>query len=130
MRTRDHRALAATRRAYTRKGATVGSAYVELLRALLAPLGVPVLDASHPAVAAVGGTVLREALTSAASVEQALERRTAELRDAGFEPQVEDMPGLTLVFGRDGTRKRRLAVNEHVAVCGVVSSFAAAIFTV
>ena len=117
----DPRPLETARRAYGDPRQTVGGAYVELVRALLAPLGVPVLDASHPAVAAVGDTVLREALTSAASVEQALERRTAELRDAGFEPQVEDMPGLTLVFGRDGTRKRRLAVNEHVGESTVLT---------
>jgi bacillithiol synthase len=117
----DPRPLEATQRAYGDPRHTIGGAYVDLLRSLLAPLGVPVLDASHPAVAAAGGPVLREALASAAFVERALERRTAELRDAGFEPQVEDMPGLTLVFGRDGTRKRRLAQDERVAESTVLT---------
>ena len=111
----DPRPLEVVRRAYGDPRQTVGGAYVELVRSLLAPLGVPVLDASHPAVASAGAPVLRDALTSAAAVEGALLRRTGELRDAGFEPQVEDMPGLTLVFGRDGTRKRRLAVDERIA---------------
>ena len=111
----DPRPLEAAMRAYGDPRQTVGGAYVELIRSLLAPLGIPVLDASHPAVATAGASVLRDALRSAASVEQALERRATELRDAGFEPQVEDMPGLSLVFGRDGMRKRRLAGHEHVA---------------
>src|SRR5687768_6618515 len=110
----DPRPLEAAARAYGDARQTVGGAYVELVRSLLAPLGIPVLDASHPAVSTVGASVLNEALTSAAAVEQALDRRTGELREAGYEPQVEDMPGLSLVFGRDGTRKRRLAVNERI----------------
>ena len=110
----DPRPLDAAVRAYGDPRQTIGGAYVELVRSLLAPLGIPVLDASHPAVATLSAPVLRDALSSAAAVEQALDRRTAELRAAGFEPQVEDMPGLSLVFGRDGTRKRRLAVSERV----------------
>jgi uncharacterized protein YllA (UPF0747 family) len=111
----DPRPLAAAVRAYGDPRQTVGGAYVELVRALLAPLGIPVLDASHPAVGSAGASVLHDALSSASAVERALARRTAELRAAGFEPQVEDMPGLSLVFGRDGTRKRRLALDERVA---------------
>ena len=113
--------LGTVRRAYGDPRRTTGDAYVELVRALLGPLGIPVLDASHPAVAATGAPVLRDALTSAPDIEQALGRRTAELRAAGFEPQVEDMPGLSLVFGRDGLRKRRLAAGERVADSVVLS---------
>ena len=110
----DPRPLDAVARAYRDPRRTVGEAYVELLRSLLAPLGVPVLDASHPAVLEASRPVLKDALTEAASIEQALLLRAGELRAAGFEPQVEDMPGLALVFARDGTRKRRLAANERV----------------
>ena len=110
----DPRPLEAAVRAYGDPRRTIGAAYVDLLRALLAPLGVPVLDASHPSVARAGDSVLRGALESAAAVERALARRTEEMSDVGLEPQVEDMPGLALVFGRDGSRKRRLALNEHV----------------
>ena len=109
------RPLEAVVRAYGDPHRTVGDSYVDLLRTLLAPLGVPVLDASHPAVLRAGEPVLRDALTSARDVERALRQRGDELRSAGFEPQVEDMPGLALVFARDGGRKRRLAVDERVA---------------
>jgi uncharacterized protein YllA (UPF0747 family) len=117
----DHRALAAVRGAYAQPGATVGGAYVSLLRTLLAPLGVPVLDASHPAVQAASAATLDLALDRAGDIERALAGRSAELRAAGFEPQVEDMPGLSLVFGRDGTVKRRLGVSERGARPGIVT---------
>ncbi|MFL5616994.1 MAG: bacillithiol biosynthesis BshC [Gemmatimonadaceae bacterium] len=111
----DPRPLEAVSRAYGDPRRTVGDAYVSLLRTLLAPLGVPVLDASHPAVFAASRPVLQDALDDAADIERALLDRTAEIRATGFEPQVEDMPGLALVFARDGARKRRLAANERVA---------------
>ena len=110
----DPRPLDAVIRAYGDPRRTVGDAYVDLLRTLLAPLGVPVLDASHPAVLNASRPVLRDALSSARAVERALQQRGEELRSAGFEPQVEDMPGLALVFARDGARKRRLALDERV----------------
>jgi uncharacterized protein YllA (UPF0747 family) len=109
----DPRALAAVAHAYGDPRRTVGDAYVALLRSLLAPLGVPVLDASHPAVAKASLPLLRDALDRAPDIERALAARTVDLRAAGFEPQVEDMEGLALVFGREGTFKRRLAVNER-----------------
>jgi len=113
--------LEAVTRAYGDPRQTVGGAYVTLVRSLLAPLGIPVLDASHEAVRAAGAPLLREAHAAAPSIEQALARRTSELHDAGFEPQVEDMAGLSLVFGRDGTRKRRLALGERVAESTVLT---------
>jgi uncharacterized protein YllA (UPF0747 family) len=111
----DPRPLEAVSRAYGEPRRTVGDAYVELLRSILAPLGVPVLDASHPAVLEVSRPLLLDTLHDASAIERALLERTAELRAAGFEPQVEDMPGLALVFARDGDRKRRLATNERVS---------------
>jgi uncharacterized protein YllA (UPF0747 family) len=110
----DVRPIELVSRAYGDPKRTVGGAYVELLRTLLAPIGIPVLDASHPAVAAASLDTTRAALRSAPAIERGLEQRTQDLRAAGFEPQVEDMPGLALVFGREGTRKRRLAVSEQV----------------
>ena len=110
----DARPLDAVVRAYGDPRRSVGDAYVHLLRDLLAPVGVPVLDASHPAVLSATQPVLRDALSSGREVERALQRRGDELRAAGFDVQVEDMPGLALVFARDGTRKRRLALDERV----------------
>jgi bacillithiol biosynthesis cysteine-adding enzyme BshC len=108
-------ALEVVRRAY-RPEATVGDAFVALLRALLEPLGIAVLDASHPTVRRLGRALLREALTRAAAVAGALRARTAELRAAGFEPQVVDVENLSIVFSlRDG-RKQRIPIDEALAV--------------
>ena len=110
----DPRPLALVRAAYGNSGsATVGSSFVELMRGLLAPLGMPVLDASHDAVRTASEAVLRSALAAAPAIEEALRQRGAAIRAAGFEPQVEEVPGLSLVFVRDGTVKRRLPVGEH-----------------
>jgi uncharacterized protein YllA (UPF0747 family) len=111
----DPRPLRAVSSAYGDPRRTVGDSYVELLRALLTPLGVPVLDASHPAVLRASRPVLRDALDAAPEIERALHQRSTELHAAGFEPQVEDMPGLALVFAREGSQKRRLATTERVA---------------
>jgi bacillithiol synthase len=75
-------------------------------------LGVPVLDASHPAAIAAGTPTMSLALERARDVEESLLARTAAIRSAGFEPQVEDMPGMSLVFARQGSLKRRLGVSE------------------
>ncbi|MEO8561474.1 MAG: bacillithiol biosynthesis BshC [bacterium] len=109
----DPRPLAAVQRAYTMPGATVGSAYVALLRELLAPLGVAVLDASHAAVYAASAPTIAVALERAGDIEALLARRSTALRAAGYEPQVEDMAGLSLVFAREGSVKRRLGVGER-----------------
>ncbi|MFN2565935.1 MAG: bacillithiol biosynthesis cysteine-adding enzyme BshC [Gemmatimonadaceae bacterium] len=112
-------ALDAARNAY-RPGATIGGAYVALLRALLEPLGIAVLDASHPAVRRQGGAVHRAALVRATDVAGALTARAAELRAAGFEPQVPDVPELSLVFGRVRGLKRRIPIHEARAAADSV----------
>lgn len=87
--------------------ATVGSAYVAFLRALFAPLGIAVIDASHPATRAAGKRVLTAALEKAGDVAAAVKERNHELEAAGFAPQVQDVPGLSLVFSdASGSRKR------------------------
>ncbi len=89
------------------EGATVGSAYVTWLRSVLEPLGIAVLDASHPALRAALHAPACQALRDAATVEQALRQRTAAIEAAGFTPQVELVDGLSLVFEtRDHVRTR------------------------
>jgi uncharacterized protein YllA (UPF0747 family) len=111
----DPRPLQLVRAAYTAQApTTVGSAFVQLMRGLLEPLGMPVLDASHDGVWAASERVLRHALAAGREIESALRERRAAIRAAGFEPQVEDVPGLSLVFAREGTLKRRLAVGETI----------------
>lgn len=94
--------------------ATVGAAYVQLLRGVLEPLGIAVLDAGHPAFRAASDPLLRQALTSAAAVGAALQSRTNAIRAAGFAPQVEDVAGLSLVFRT--TRSERGNTRERVPI--------------
>jgi bacillithiol synthase len=109
-------ALEIIRDAYTSR-ATLGSAYVRQLRALLEPLGIAVLDASHPAVRGAAETVLTGALHSADEIERALRARSDEIEQAGFSPQVEHLPQLSLVFSTDDSgEKRRLPIGEAVTV--------------
>ena len=108
----DPRPLRIVREAYGDASCTVGEAYVALLREVLAPLGIPVLDASHAAVRTASEPTLRAALEGARDIEAALAGRSREIRAAGFEPQVEDVAGLSLVFIREGTVKRRLGIAE------------------
>lgn len=93
-------------------GATVGEAYVDTLRAVLEPLGIAVFDVSHPAVASVTADVLGRAAASAVRLADAVRARTAEITARGFAPQVEEVPGLSLVFENSHGIKRRLPVAE------------------
>ena len=92
--------------------ATIGAAYVELLRALLEPLGIAVLDASHPALRATADPHIRRALQVAGSISEALSARTTDIVAAGFEPQVALVDDLTLVFrtesGASGRERDRV----------------------
>lgn len=110
----DPRPLEAVRRAYV-PGASVGGAYLTLLRELLEPLGITVLDSSHPAVSAAAHPLLLRALLEREGVARALESRGSSLNGAGFAPQVTEMPDLTLVFQRSGARRVRVA-RAHAAV--------------
>lgn len=113
----------AVRDAYGAADATVGGAYVALLRALLEPLGIAVLDAAHPAVRAAGAPLLRAALEHAPEIAAALTQRTRDIRAAGFSPQVADVPTLSPVFetSSDGTR-RRVPVREAATLARDVAA--------
>jgi uncharacterized protein YllA (UPF0747 family) len=112
----DDAALAAVREAY-QPGATVGGAYVQLLRRLFEPLGIAVLDAAHPSVAGSARSVLVRALDRATDVANALRQRDAEIAAAGFATQVTEVEGLSLVFERSarGGDKRRVPLAEAAA---------------
>ena len=97
------------RRAYA-PGRTVGGAFVTLLRAILEPLGMPVLDAGHPAVQAAARPALARALADAAPVDAALRARNAALADAGYEPQVAHVDRLSMVFAAGAGERRRLPI--------------------
>jgi uncharacterized protein YllA (UPF0747 family) len=85
----------------------VGEAYVSFLRELFAPLGIAVIDASHTATRAAANPVLAKALERAGEIADAVTARNHEIEAAGFTPQVQDVPGLSLVFSASsGSRKR------------------------
>ena len=104
----DARVLEWARQSYA-PPATVGSAYVALLRALLEPLGISVLDAAHEAVTRAAHPVLVRALHERERIARALAKRSEALTAAGHSPQVADLEPLTLVFERRGLRRERIA---------------------
>ena len=104
----DNRVFDVVRTAYA-PGATVGGAYLAMLRSLLEPLGISVLDAANAAVTRAGHPTLIRALHERERVARALSARSAALHDAGYEPQVADLEDLTLVFERRGSRRERIA---------------------
>jgi len=95
-----------------RGGGTIGDAYVELLRKVLEPLEITVLDASHPDVARRGSALLRRAAASSEALAAAAHARIDEIVAAGFRPQAEEVAGLSMVFLHDGGIKRRLPFRE------------------
>ena len=110
----DPTPLSAARAAYA-PGETIAGAYLRLLRTLFAPLGISVLDASHPAVRTSGRRILQRALERASEIERALELRSEAIRAAGYSPQVEQVRGLSLVFSEIGGTKQRIAVHQTSA---------------
>ncbi|HYW49589.1 MAG TPA: bacillithiol biosynthesis BshC, partial [Gemmatimonadaceae bacterium] len=98
-----------------RAGVTVGNAYVELMREILTPLGITVLNAAHPSVRHQAAPLLRRALEGAAMVDAAVSARNAALREAGFTLQVDAVDDKSLVF------LVRNGVKERVAISGASS---------
>jgi uncharacterized protein YllA (UPF0747 family) len=111
--------LETVERAYS-SGETVGSSFVKLLREVLSPLGVAVLDSSHPAVRKQGAPVMRRALERAAAVESALFARDAELKASGYSSQVQTVRGRSVVFSSIAGRRSRVSTShaEETALRG------------
>jgi uncharacterized protein YllA (UPF0747 family) len=102
----DPKVMELVRSSYARE-ATVGSAFVALLRGVLEPLGIAVLDAAHPSVRAAEQPLMQRALERAQAVDDALVAREREMREGGHEPQVAHVDGLSLVFSvSNGARER------------------------
>ena len=98
-------------RFYT-SGATVGEAYVSFLRGLFAPLGIAVIDASHPATRAAANPVVTKALERAGEIADAVTARNHEVEAAGFTAQVQDVPGLSLVFSASSGSRKRIPIKS------------------
>ena len=95
-------------------GETIGTSFVKLLRALLSPLGVAVLDASHAAVRDQSRPVMDRALERAPTIETALFARDAELKSSGYSSQVQTVRGRSLVFETRSGRRARVSI-AHAA---------------
>lgn len=102
--------------------ATIGAAYVQLLRAMLEPLGIAVLDASHPALRHAADPLLRRALQHATAASEALATRTRAIEAAGYDPQVDSLSELSLVFrtqpGASGHERDRVRSRVSVLDAG------------
>lgn len=103
------------------EGTTVGNAYLELMRELLMPLGITVLNAAHPSVRHQAAPLLRRALVEAPAIDAALRERSAVLTSAGFTPQVELMADRSLVFVVRNGVKDRATISGATAVLPKVS---------
>jgi uncharacterized protein YllA (UPF0747 family) len=91
----------------------LGQAYLCQLRALLQPLGIAVLDASDADLRRAAAPVLTRALEMAAPIERALRERYDAIQSAGYTPQVEHLPTLSLVFAAEpGGEKRRVPIGQ------------------
>jgi uncharacterized protein YllA (UPF0747 family) len=97
------------------RGATVGDAYVSLLRHILEPLEIAVFDVSHACVATISAPLMGRAAASAESLASAIRTRNASITAAGFSPQVEEVEGMSLVFLNSAGIKRRLPIAEAAA---------------
>lgn len=95
-----------------REGVMFGSAYVALLRAVLEPFGVAVLNAADRAILHAGNPISRAALRDAPSIEQALADRETALRTSGYRPQVPLVRGRSLVFAHHRGVRERVAISQ------------------
>ena len=104
-----HDALDAVRAAYA-PGESIGIAYVRLLRSVLEPLGIAVLDAGHPAVRRASRPLIGLALERAQVVDDALYAREEELRAHGFDPPVSHVRGLSTGFRYADQSRTRIPI--------------------
>jgi bacillithiol biosynthesis cysteine-adding enzyme BshC len=107
--------LEIVRSAYS-PGHTIGSSYVDLLRKILEPLGIAVLDAAHPAVRVAAFPVLTQALAQSQQIEGALMLRSAELKTQKLSAQVKVVKGRSLVFSIAKGERDRVRIKDAPSV--------------
>jgi uncharacterized protein YllA (UPF0747 family) len=95
---------------------SIGSSFVKLLRRVLEPFGVSVLDAAHEAVRDQGRPLMQQALERASTVERALIERDSELEAAGYASQVQTVRGRSLVFSSSDGRRTRVSISRSQEV--------------
>lgn len=90
--------------------ATVAGAFERALGGVLgeAEPGFAWLDAASPAVKGASAEFLARGIREAGPLENALERGTRRVREAGYEPRIPVLPGGSGVFFDTGTARRRI----------------------
>ncbi|HET9465619.1 MAG TPA: bacillithiol biosynthesis cysteine-adding enzyme BshC [Gemmatimonadales bacterium] len=99
-------------RRHYRPAATVADSFAGALAELLAPLGVVVLDSTHPAVKRAAARHLVRALGLAQDLDRDLAHRAEELRLAGADPDVTVGDGATLVMLEGSQGRDRLVLED------------------
>ncbi len=95
-----------------RSGATLGEAFGELLRGLLAPYDLLYLDPLDAEIRAIAAPFLRSALDAAPSLNAKLRERGRELEAAGYHAQVLIEPETSLLFRLEADRRVALRYRE------------------
>lgn len=91
-------------RAY-QPGRTMGAAFADLIRSVLAPLGLLLLDPLQPAIRRLAAPLLSEAALAAPRLSTRLLARGRELTDAGYHTQVHVDSQTSLLFLLEGDRR-------------------------
>jgi bacillithiol biosynthesis cysteine-adding enzyme BshC len=99
-------------RRHYRPEATVAASFAGALAELLAPLGIAVLDSTHPVVKRAGARHLVRALGLAQDLDRDLGHRAEELRMAGADPGVPVGDGATLVMLEGAQGRDRLVLED------------------
>ncbi|CAN5624645.1 bacillithiol biosynthesis cysteine-adding enzyme BshC [soil metagenome] len=107
--------LEATLRSAYREGATLPSAFAELLRQQLEPAGVFILSPEHPEAQAAALPILLAEARYAREEGEALARRAADLEAAGFHNQVTILDGGANLFLEGSHGRDRLFVVGEAA---------------
>jgi len=94
-----------------RNGSTMGAAFGELLRGILAGFDIPLVDPMLPAFRELAAPVLREAVEAAPELTASILQRNRELAEAGYHAQVHVEEQTSFVFLLEGGK--RLALRLH-----------------
>jgi bacillithiol synthase len=92
--------------------ATVASAFAATLESLFDGLVLGLVDAQDPVVRALARPVIGRELEQAGTHSEALARQTALLEEAGYEAQVQILPGSSNVFHEDEEHGRERLLRE------------------
>ncbi|HET7274305.1 MAG TPA: bacillithiol biosynthesis cysteine-adding enzyme BshC [Longimicrobiaceae bacterium] len=91
-----------------RTGETVAGAFGALLREILAPFDVLLVDAADPHLKQASAGLLSRSIAQSEEEERRLRQRTVDLEEAGYHGQVAVMPGATNVFLEGDAGRERI----------------------